>query len=419
MKTKTVFGAMLLSFLMSHLALAKTPLASQVSAYADPEMAKPQALEVATNSWQNTLKQRIAVSLPIHDYMQAFEDAPVAEFESREYWFKITGQALQKGVQLKTSAPGAVIRVSGVDGLGKAQIMSPDTLFIGDSQKAEKTVRMASIKLQQSQGADDAVLAEGTLAFKLDKSSALGNLTLRADVSLNARAEYLVHVFEPESNIRYKAGVQSATVLSGTQLNAVGVLQKADSIVSGNKVSATLIAPDGRRIALTPQKSDGAYKISESLAHPVAQVPGLWEIEWRVQAQVDGLNVERQLRTAFAYGVNSAQSTGAIRVLNKVRDAVVRIQVPVQVSQPGRFEVRATASQKIGDDYFPVQFLSTAQWLNPGKQMISLELNKRLLRAQGVTGEISLNDIQLLDQTQMLSLQQRSEALSISPRAWD
>lgn len=418
MKILWLINAVLVSFTMSHAVLAKTPLEARAVNNAEPEILRRRFDERTTNAWQNTTKQRVAVSLPIHDYMQVFEDAPNAEFESREYWFRVSGYELQKGVTLKTTAPGAVIRVSGADGMGKAQIMSPDSLFISENLKTEKTVRMASVKVQQAQGADDPILSEGTLAFKLDKTSEIGNLTLRGDLSMNARAEYLVHVFEPESQIVYKAGVQTPTILSGSLLSASGVLQNANVMVAGSNATATLIAPDGRRMALNTFTSERVNKVAESIAYPVAQVPGLWEIEWKILAQVDGLNVERQIRTAFAYGINSAQINGQVRIKNKARDAVVRIQVPVQVSQAGRFEVRATASQRIGDDYYPVQFLSTAQWLTPGKQVISLELNKSLLRAHGVTGDINVQGIQLLDQTQMLSLQERSEALRIAQRAW-
>jgi len=419
MKILWLLNAVLVSFSMSSTVLAKTPFDATSKNNAEPELLRPFLHERVANSWQNTTKQRIAVSLPIHDYMQVFEDAPKAEFESREYWFKVSGYELQKGVTLKTTAPGAVIRVSGADGMGKAQVLSPDSLFVSENSKTEKTVRMASAKVQQSQGVDDPILSEGTLAFKLDKSSAIGSLKLRGDVSMNARADYLVHVFEPESQIVYKAGVQSPTILSGSSLSASGVLQNANAMVAGSHATATLIAPDGRRMALNTFHSKGANKIEESIAYPVAQVPGLWEIEWRVLAHVDGLEVERHMRTAFAYGINSAQMNGQMRVQNKSRDAIVRIQVPVQVSQAGRFEVRATAAQKIGDDYYPVQFLSTAQWLKPGKQVISLELNKNLLRAHGVTGAIAIQGIQLMDQTQMLSLQERSEVLPITQRAWN
>ena len=379
--------------------------------------------EIARADWQNVSKQRVAVSLPITDYMQSFEQAPAHRFESREYWQQVSGAELQSGITLKTTAPGAVVRVSGIDGLGKAKIIEPSSLKIGARGQSMKSLASASAKMMKAQGNDDPLLTPGALAFKLQTDIGYGELQLLAEKAMDRNATYLVHVFEPESPFTLNAGQQKTSVLAGSELNADAALQQSDQKLGVKKVLAnsasaelSLLAPDGRRIPLNVQGKGGQWQINEAIDYPLSYAPGLWQLEWKVRGEVSGLSVERHIRTAFAYGAKSAEWQGNFGYRSKPRSNTLFIDVPVTVHQAGRFELRATASQDLDGQLFPVQLLSTAQWLEPGKRTITLQLDKAQLRRQGVRGAIRLEHVSLLDQTQMLGLQQHVVGQLISQR---
>lgn len=372
--------------------------------------------------WQNTHKQRVSVSLPVSDYMQAFEAAPAHEFESREYSKQVSGEVLQQGITLKTTAPGTVIRISGLDAMGKAKNIEPELLQIRVGKGSARNVKQASAQMQKSQGEHDTVMSPGSLAFKLQNDAGYGALQLSAAKSLDRNATYQVQVYEPNSRFTLKAGLPQDTVLAGSMLHAnasmadLSAQQKSTVTPDWQNYSAVLLAPDGRRIPLNAMQKGGALSIQEMMEHSFAYAPGLWEVEWKANALIDGIEVERHIRTAFAYGAKSAEWQHNMNFRQKARSSWLFIDVPVTVHQAGRFELRATASQKINGDLYPVQFLSTAQWLEPGQRTITLQLNRRQLKQSGVRADLQLQDVQLLDQTQMIALQKRPLAQVISQR---
>ncbi|NQD37149.1 DUF4785 family protein [Permianibacter sp. IMCC34836] len=380
--------------------------------------------------WQNDNREPVSVSYAL-DMDSALSLNPKPEaVESKEYWRKISGAELNRGIDLPTTAPGALLRISGFGNGNQASksvlLVDGEALSLRSPQGREQSLASAAQSLYQAAKDQPSNLpfARGSVAAKLDADMGAGVFTLTAKQPMPADAEFVVQVFEPDSPYRLQAKHANYNVLAGGSLNAEGVLLHEQSASQAAKalpvqaISAVLLAPDGRRLPLTVARGTGnRWQIAQLLDAPTADVPGLWEVEWQLKTTDNGLTVERQLRSAFAFAAPSAR-LGKQLQLSKTASNVT-LQIPLTVASEGRYEVRAVVSGKDGTGVVrPVLFASSANWLQAGERKLSLTLDKSVLTEAGVSGTLAVQDLQLIDQSRMSVLQRQAQALSLRPAQW-
>lgn len=379
-----------------------------------------------TASWQNDNREPVSVSYALDmDSGLSLNQKPEA-IESKEYWRKVSGAELNRGVELPTTAPGALLRISGLSGNTTSgatkNVLQVDgeALSLRSPEGREQSLALSAQRLYQASKDQPANLpfARGSVAAKLDAALGAGVFTLTAKQSMAADAEVLVQVFEPESPYRLQAKHESYNVLAGGSLNAEGLLLNDSKALQVKDVTAVLLAPDGRRQPLLLSRAAGnRWHVAQTLDTPTADVPGLWEIEWTIKTTDNGLTVERQARSAFAFGAPSARLGMHVQI-SKTAGAVT-LQLPVTVASDGRYEVRAVVSGKDGTGVIrPVLFASSATWLEPGERTLSLSVDKAVLADAGVSGTLSVQDLQLIDQSRLTVLQRQAQALSLNPVQW-
>lgn len=374
--------------------------------------------------WQNEARERVAVSYALD------MDAPLAlnvkpePIESREYWRKVSGAELNRGVELPTTAPGAMLRVSAQSAAGQAHknavLIEPEGLLLRSPQGREQSLSASANSLYQAAKDEPAALPvlRGGVAAKLDADLGVGMFQLRAKTAVAADTEYLIQVFEPDSPYRLQSKHRTHNVLAGNSLDVDGVLLRDGNAVVAKTASAMLLTPDGRRLPLDVRRGKaGGWQIAQALDMPSGDVPGLWEVEWTMKAEHNGLAIERQVRSAFAFAAASARME---RTLSLAKTAAqLHLSVPVTVASPGRYEVRAVISGKDAAGMVrPVAFAATAEWIESGRKAVTLQLDKQLLHDAGVTGPLYIQELQLTDQSRLAILQKQAQALTLSERQW-
>lgn len=314
--------------------------------------------------------------------------------ESREYWQTVDGTDLQKGVALKTTAPGAVIRVS--PARGSTALSAADVGVNGNGK---------SMRLEQAAGADELRAAGmdvevGTAVVKLAREAGSGAYTLHAT---KAKGRYVVHVFEPESDVVLKAQADRQRVLGGETVT-VSMAMASHGQAMAAQAEALLVAPDGsNRPVQVTRGANGTLEARVKLPMQASASPGLWEL----QVFANGNGVSRDARTAFGVAAPTARLNGNVTV-----DASqLRVEVPVEAASRGRYEVRGTLYATASNGSLaPVSQAHAAAWFERGKGALVLAFDRDHVPS-GYGAPFEIRQLELNDQTRLALVETRSRAV--------
>jgi hypothetical protein len=313
--------------------------------------------------------------------------------ESREYWQTVDGTALDRGVELKMSAPGSLIRVSPIAdarGLRSEQLQ----ITAGDG----RSVQMENIATAEQMKAAGMDLASGSLVAKMSDNAGAGEYILRA---AKASGRYVVHVFEPASTRVLRAATDRGHALAGDTLRLN--VDYADAGRSAKaRAEALLVAPDGRSWPVAMRDAGGGLAADVKLPSAVGTASGLWELQ--VFAEADG--VPRDTRTAFAVAAPTARFNGIFAFNAKT----MRMALPIQAGSAGRYEARGTLFAKAPDGQMrPVSQAHSANWFKRGNGMLVLQFDRTHVPA-GYGAPFEVRQLELHDQSRMAPLESRERA---------
>ncbi len=314
--------------------------------------------------------------------------------QSREYWETVDAAALDRGVQLKMSAPGSLIRISPAQG---ARALRSDELQVSGSRGAATMDNIAGSEQLTKAGMD---VQAGTVIAKLGQQEGAGTYTVRVP---KAEGQYLVHVFEPQSSDVLRAGTDRDHALAGSSLRFDVDFSRAGKLASTVKAEGMLVAPDGRSWPVALDASgNGGLAANVKLPTKVGNTPGLWELQ--VFANADG--IQRDARTAFAVAAPTARFNGVFAFNAKT----MRMALPVQTGSTGRYEARGTLFATGADGVMrPVSEAHSAAWIKRGNGMLVLQFNRAHL-PQGYGAPFEVRQLELNDQSRMAQLESRERA---------
>ncbi|HWT15328.1 MAG TPA: DUF4785 domain-containing protein [Patescibacteria group bacterium] len=328
--------------------------------------------------------------------------------ESKEYWTRVPGAELAKGMTVRTTSTGALIRLSPVSGDAKSVLpISADDVVItalGKALQGRDAMANAANDAELKMAGTD--FPDGTLAFQLRDDIGPGAITLSMP---KAAGDYLVHVYEPNSSEILKLTMDRIVASHGqtykvfASYNGNEALDRIDGLVS---------APNGATVELGFKRAaDGRY-VAE-LAHDAlaGAGPGLWEVH--AFASAKGASVQRDAKTAFSSSIPRAQlGAGAKAVLND--DGSLSMSFKLRVAAESRFEVRGTLYGMDGGKLRPAAQASTAAMLKPGNGALELVFDAATMAKGGVSGPYQLRDLTLIDQADLSTVELRRAGLRVA-----
>lgn len=356
--------------------------------------------------------QLIAAPLPKGDFERqpvavAWAMDPAAELstqaphlaQSREYWAAVDGSQLKSGFPLTTTAPGALVRIS-PEIRAKSGAVDPGEVRLlrnGQPLPASAFKRLATTEQLQKAGMD---VSDGTVIVQLDDSVGQGRFQLQLG---KASGRYLVHVFEPNSDLVLVAQSERGRLLAGDTVEVATSLQKGDSALAGGVVQAQLVSPSGQSWPLAVSKG----KAVGQLPLDADPTPGLWEVQLFAGAASKDGPVQRDARTAIEVSRPTARLGGGYAF----DPGAVKFSLPVQVAAPGRYELRgvlyATGPQGALQ---PVAQAHSASWFDAGERKLDLAFGPGNL-PMGYGAPFELRFLELKDQTRLGTLETREVAL--------
>lgn len=313
--------------------------------------------------------------------------------QSTEYWQTVDAGQLQAGVSLPITSQGALIRVSPAR---NAKALAP----------AQLQMRLNGNAVDFDAGADaDALRAAGmevsagTRILRLDQTGA-GRYTLQAP---DAQGQYVVHVFEPNSDLVLSARAERDVVLAGASMRVDIAAARSGQPLPAT-AEALLVSPGGNTWPVPVERAaDGQLFAQLQAPTLVGNEAGLWELQ--VFTVSDG--VPRDVRTAFAVAPGTARFAGVFATDAKR----LRVALPVQAASEGRYEARGTLyATSAAGELRPVSLAHSAAWLKRGNGMLVLVFDPSHL-PHGYGAPFEVRELQLNDQTRMAPLEQRQAAL--------
>ncbi|WP_339828298.1 DUF4785 domain-containing protein, partial [uncultured Arenimonas sp.] len=243
-------------------------------------------------------------------------------------------------------------------------------------------------------------VSDGTVIVQLDDSVGQGRFQLQLG---KASGRYLVHVFEPRSDLVLVAQSERGRLLAGDTVEVATSLQKGDSALAGGVVQAQLVSPSGQSWPLAVSKG----KAVGQLPLDADPTPGLWEVQLFAGAASKDGPVQRDARTAIEVSRPTARLGGGYAF----DPGAVKFSLPVQVAAPGRYELRgvlyATGPQGALQ---PVAQAHSASWFDAGERKLDLAFGPGNL-PMGYGAPFELRFLELKDQTRLGTLETREVAL--------
>lgn len=324
-------------------------------------------------------------------------DPAPAAVESREYWQETDAAALQRGLEVATSAPGALIRVSPV--AGAAEVAADSVRITRAGQPVGALKRTGAEQLR----AAGLAVGKGTAAVQLAADAAPGRYAVQV---AQARGRYVVHVFEPNSDVRLRARLSRDHALAGDAGEIEVDLQRGASSLKAEG-GALLVAPSGRSWPL-PLKAGGDGKLRGAVRLPAdagEQPAGLWE----VQVFAGDGSIQRDARTALAVAQPTARFDGAYAF-----DArALSFALPVRAASAGRYELRGTLyASNARRELRPVAIAHSAQWIDGGMARIELAFDRAQL-PKGFGAPFELRNVELNDQTRLAPIERRQRVARV------
>ncbi|HEY5802998.1 MAG TPA: DUF4785 domain-containing protein [Lysobacter sp.] len=313
--------------------------------------------------------------------------------ESREFWQTVDATQLRHGFAVDLSAPGALIRISPVHGAKPMQ--AADLQLLGNG-RAVTLAPMASAAQLRSAGM---AVAAGTVVMQMTGDHGSGRYRLQSDT---AEGRYLVHVLEPDSPIALHAQADRLHALAGDSIR-LDVAMTGAGRDERAQAEALLVSPDGNSQPVRLQRSANGFGAKVRLPVDATDAPGLWEL----QVFASGHGVQRDARVAFAVTQPTARLSGDYTANRSGRS----VQLPLQATSAGRYEVRATLYATGPDRVLrPVAQGHSAAWFEPGRGVLALDFGKLRL-PDGYGAPFELRRLELQDQVRSSAIEVRARAV--------
>jgi hypothetical protein len=327
-----------------------------------------------------------------------------------EVWTQLDADQAKRGFGFNPTADGALVRISSQGG-AKAGGIAIDDLSIradGELLDTASVVRHAAGDAELK--AAGAVFSEGTVVFQL----APGLAGKRIDIAMpKSTSGVLMHVLEPQSRLSMQLSADSLQASAGGKVELSASFLDGSQPVPAERIAGLITAPDGRSFALdfVLDKSGRGIALIELPADAGGGMEP-WEVHAFGASTLGKAQVLRDARTAVMVSQPSARLLGSADL--KSHDGGVAVQLPVETSAAGRFELRGTlyGSDSHGE-LKPMALAHSAELLAAGRGTLELRFPADVLTG-ALGAPYALRDLNLSDQSRMSLSERRQHALEIA-----
>lgn len=332
--------------------------------------------------------------------------------DSRQYWVDIDGQALSRGVDLPTTAPGAVIRISALEANSRLSldIAQLELAVNGRSLNPGQLSDVATGAQMREQGLQ---VPQDSIAFRMPQDASAGLLNVRLSGAPSQQA-LVVHVFEPNSDWVASMTAPRSNFLAGQPITFDVNLSNGRQQVSVDSVQAFLVSPDAVQswpLGLVR----GSNALSARAPSSSNRAQGLYEAHAYIEQPLGDLVVRRDLKLAFSVAPAAGRFSGQV---SQAAESELKLDLGVEVVAAGRYQVNGEIyGTNARGQLQPLAFTQSAAVLDAGHGRIGLSVDAQTLKASGLQAPFEVRNLQLLDQGRMYMLEERQRAIVVHQTA--
>lgn len=327
------------------------------------------------------------------------------EQQSHVFFRKVSGAELNSGAELMLDAERAVIQISPLDRsengkrLVDNEIPKGMTLSNGRERRRVDDDSIALYRKSQGLRQNFPKLYGRAHVMRVPTDMGRGRFTLQANGNARNDAEYIVYVLDKHSDIALD--VKAPTKRFSRSGRLVLDARPSGGTAKLESIATTLIAPDGKRYAVSGKLSGNDYRVNWPIAVSSPSVPGeLWRIEVRSTLRnARGEPIERVAVVA----ADLFQETAHVSAIDSDAQG---LKLSVDVQNAGRYEARALVfGTDSSGDAKPVLLAYQAQWLDAGLREMTVPVDTAKLAASGLKAPFRVQNLQFLDQGRLSVLE--------------
>ena len=320
---------------------------------------------------------------------------------SKKYFVNTTFNAIEKGLDLYTQAPGAVIRISAIpstNSLSGSPEFKP-TFYIKTKKSELLPLNEASSLFAADENLNQSYFSQNTSAIlQLKPALGAGKITLLASPTPgHENDQFIVHVFDKDAPSYLTIGTNKAIYQYGEQLTTTIALGDDLSHYPLDSIKDNLVTSEGKKIPLLLKKNyDHSYTATTTLKSEKNNPGDNWYVEAETSATVEGNIINRQAHSAFTYAIPSA----VIKEINQTKSAPFTFNASLEVATGSRYVLQAVLykTNEKGNK-IPLELAQSASWLTPGTHEIHFSFSPEDKNTANIKYYVSA--IQLIDYGQI------------------
>ncbi len=421
---KSIFKGTLQVALITAISMCSANLFAQVTVElmpaADSDLTAIQLQVTETGQLKNKSRDEASISWPLRSVLPLSESSKPHKASSREYWLTVNGLQLLQGLKLQTTAAGAIVKISPMPDRNvkssKLPVLDTGQLTIIDAQGKQHPQMSAMANSATADQLNNARLSfpPGTVIFELKETLGHGEFTVKYHNIINPQQRFLLYVLDKNSQYRLSVKTDDDTVFSGRQLVAQIALTDNKIIRDVSSVETFLRSPDGGKFVVDNKiNKDGLVETAINIDGLDDRSIGLWELHVATKSVMNGMQVQRNAKTTFAYSQPNAKLTQTVDITRaKGLDNTLRLSFGIDAVSSGRFELRGILyGTEIDNKKVPIMFANSAGWREAGPSTLDLTFDLSKVSNSSAGKPFEIRDLRLLDQSRMMLLHRQSLAL--------
>ncbi len=305
--------------------------------------------------------------------------------KSYSYTKKITAKQLLQGINLNTTGPSAILRVTPL------QNKPLPTFYLSRGQQQKMPLKNAASLYSDNETLSSAFpTSPHQLLMQLNADLGSGQLQLQAENVADNDA-FLIHVFDKNSPLYLQLATQHLRYQYGDQVTTTINLADEKSTYYIEDIHATLRGPNGEMLPMiVHEDANNQFTASAEINSPLNPHGANWDIQVDITTNFDDVLVTRTGHTSLSYFIPSA----AITNIKKINSEPLTFAATVDIATGSRYGLQAVLATKTGKPITTLELAQTGQWLEPGTHLIefSFDNTQHLKEDQLYLGNLSLLD---------------------------
>ena len=289
---------------------------------------------------------------------------------SRKYQIKANLKQLRAGVPIHTQAPGAIIRISPVN----TPSIKPE-FRIRNNRGINGTLMDASSLFSKEEALNNTPFAGNTFALaELKPEMGSGEFIISTDINqADENSEFIIHVFDRNSSAELTLQTNKLRYYRGDELITTILLNDRELDYSIDKLTVSLISPDGEITSLNPTSlAPNIFQARVLLDSEKNSQGANWYVEAAITSILSDKIIKRQVHSAFSYVIPSA----SVEELNKDNSDAFRFSALINVATGSRYALQAMLlARDHQGKLYPVQTTQSSAWLSTGQHRLNFSFD--------------------------------------------